>query len=61
MKIVSVAPVTAEIIEIEGSEYTTYERTAGGSWSVLMGESWESCYSYEDELEALYQAWKAAQ
>lgn len=59
MKIESVTPFTAEIVEIDGLEWTTYQRSAGGTWLVLMGESWESCYSSEGELESAYQAYKA--
>ncbi len=61
MKIVSVKPVTTEIIEIEGRDWSTHERFPDGSWQVLMGNSWEPCYLDTAELEALYQAWKAAQ
>lgn len=60
MKIVQVTPFTGEIVEFEGLEWNTHRRSSGGTWEVLMGESWESCYSSEDELEAAYQAYKAS-
>ena len=33
----------------------TYRRNSANNWEVLIGESWESCYSEEAELEAIFQ------
>ena len=49
----TISVVSVDIIEHEGE---TYERSAGGTWYVVMGESTETVTdSVEKELEALYQ------
>lgn len=58
MKILGVKEIRSEIVDVDGSDYTTYERYSSDNWTVLMGESWEPCYSCE-ELEKAYQEFKA--
>ena len=58
MKVLEVTKSISFIVETDGKEFPTYRRSEhGGSWENLMGESWESVYSYEPELEAAYQEW----
>ena len=54
--ITSVKPVVAEIIVTDEEEWPTYRRSISGNWENLMGESWESYYDSDGELEAAYQA-----
>lgn len=56
MKIKSVTPVKSFIIETDDKDWPMYRRSAGSvSWENLMGESWEACYSNEEELEKAFQ------
>jgi len=55
MKIESVTRVVEFIIETDSTEFPTYRRGENGGWEQLMGESWEPCYSDEEELERMYQ------
>lgn len=49
--------IDKSIVETFEHEGYDYSRT-NGNWQKLYGESWEQCYSEEDELEILYQASK---
>lgn len=43
-------------IQVEGTDFSTFRRSEGGSWENLMGESWEPAYSsMVDELERQFQ------
>jgi hypothetical protein len=56
MKIKTIIPSTYLGVEMEDSEYDYYRTYGtGDNWEVLMGESWEPCYSQEDELKKLFQ------
>ena len=58
MKILEVRRVISFVVETDEKEFPIFRRSElGGSWENLMGESWESVYSNEDELEAAYQEW----
>lgn len=57
MKVVSVTPTEAEIVEVESGDWTIFRRGGPDSWECLMGESWEPVYD-TGELEAAYQAFK---
>ena len=57
MKIKQVNETTVHYIETDEG---TYLRNDYDSWSVLMGESWETEYKYQ-ELEALFQEYLIAQ
>jgi hypothetical protein len=67
MKIVDVKRVveTNYYIEIEDVEpithYVSFRRSEGGSWEILMGESWEPCYTTEERLEKEFQNWLITQ
>jgi hypothetical protein len=55
MKIVKIEKQVIEIAYVTTDEemYNFYRRQ-GGSWEILMGESWESMYLKDDELEHLF-------
>jgi len=56
MKIKSIIQSAYLNVEMEDSEYVYYRTYGcGDNWEVLMGESWEPCYSQEDELKKLFQ------
>ena len=44
-----------EVLEDNPTHYLNFRRSEGGNWERLMGESWEPCYSLEDELELQFQ------
>ena len=54
MKIVEIQPVMEIIEYIEMEDGSYYKRYESGIWEQLMGQSWETCYSDEDQLEELY-------
>ena len=56
MKIKSVEMVTQIVFYVDTDEddYNCYRRYADGSWELLMGESWESVYIKEAELEEAF-------
>jgi hypothetical protein len=62
MRITGVWPIVGELVEIEGSEWSTYYRYGPDCWGVRMGEAEEPIYSDDElvELEMLYQAWKSS-
>ena len=43
--------------QVEMDDCKIYERWAADNWRVVIGESTESCYSQEAELERAYQEW----
>jgi hypothetical protein len=56
MKITSITQRTYFDVEVEGGEFDQYRTYGSGdNWEVLMGESWETCYSQEEELKNLFQ------
>ena len=54
-----ITEVKTQVVEIKyittDEEDYNYYRRQGGSWEVLMGESWEAVYMKEKELELLFQ------
>ena len=59
MNIISIEPIESFIVETDSETWPTYRRNAAASWENLMGASWEECYSDEEELEAMFQAYLA--
>ena len=59
MRITDFEIVKTIIVEIEEGPYpnssSTYRRTGEYQWEIQMGESWESVYGHESELEKTYQ------
>jgi hypothetical protein len=56
VQIKSVTPIKSYIVETDDKDWPIYRRAAGSnSWGNLMGESWETCYFEEDELEKAFQ------
>lgn len=56
MKVLKVSKYTAFFVETDDSDFGgDYRRGESGGWEQRMGESWESCDSREDELEAAFQ------
>jgi len=55
MNITSIEKSVSEIVETDGEEFPIYRRHEGGTWEQLMGESWETVYTREEELEEMYQ------
>lgn len=52
MKIKEIELSTFEYVIME--DHTVYRRYSYGDWEIMMGQSWEPCYSDEQELEKLY-------
>jgi len=56
MKIKSVRQRTYFDVEMEDGEFSNYRTYGSGeNWEVLMGESWEPCYSEEQKLYEMFQ------
>jgi hypothetical protein len=57
VKITRVDKVTKPIyyIQTDEEDYPSYRRYDGGSWEQSMGESWETVYIREKELESAFQ------
>jgi hypothetical protein len=56
MKIKSITRRNYFDVEMEDGEYEYYRTYGSGdNWEVLMGDSWESCYSKEEELKSMFQ------
>ena len=45
-------------VETDKKDFPTYRRSSSGSWERLMGESWESVYMEEKELECLFREYR---
>lgn len=58
IKDVEVEISTIYYLETDADIFPTYRRFGSGVWERLMGESWESCYGDEKELEALFREWE---
>lgn len=55
MKILNVEKSTTFYVETDNPEFGgRYRRGENGGWELQMGESWESVYFDEDELEAAF-------
>ena len=57
MKLIETHEVTATVVETDDPEWPTFKRYSKDSWENLMGESWETVFGREEELEAMYQDW----
>jgi len=57
MKILGIDKTTCFLIETDESEYPFYRRNGPYIWENLMGESWETVFSGEDELENAFIEW----
>jgi hypothetical protein len=58
MKIQSIDKVVEQIVyyvTTDEEDYCDYRRYGDSYWEVAMGESWETVYIKEKELEALFQ------
>lgn len=56
MKIIKVIKYTGFFVETDNPDFGgEYRRGEHGGWEQRMGESWETCYTQEDELELLFQ------
>jgi len=56
MKVLSVTKCIEFFVETDNQDFGgDFRRGENGGWEQRMGESWESCYSMENELEAAYQ------
>lgn len=56
MKILNIVKAVTFYIDTDNKDYGLFRRGENGEWEQLMGESWESCYFLETELEAAFQA-----
>ncbi|MBL0320597.1 MAG: hypothetical protein IPP74_15075 [Alphaproteobacteria bacterium] len=57
MKIISVNKCIEIVFYVETDDEepgSNYRRGEHGGWEQLMGESWETCYFKEDEIESLF-------
>lgn len=56
MKVLKVEKYTMFFVETDNSDFGgDYRRGEHGGWERGMGESWETCYGQENELEAAFQ------
>ncbi len=56
MQIKQVDKATIYYVETDENEWHYYIHHGADSWSLLMGESWETLYDCE-ELEQMFQKW----
>jgi len=60
MRVKEVTPITGEYVEFHGGDGDSHIRYAADNWVWCIGESTETVFDCA-ELEAAYQAFKAAQ
>ena len=59
MEILKVYEVKSEIVEVQDKTgHRTFKRYSSDNWEILIGESWEPCFSNTSEVEELYRIFK---